>query len=199
MRRASSSVRGRPQKAEPRYDDCAIKTQERLGREFNLSPSTIWKYRIFSVAIDNIYEISEELALEILKGVIKISQENIIAISKTNEREIQNMADYLMHEKTDYGTFARSRNLVSKSFAERTEENVSVKQTSIKDMPEYDPDAEVISLALTIPSWISFMKRIFNANDMSKISNSAKSKLRNELNKLDDAIFDFFNVLKEEK
>lgn len=198
-RRASSSVRRKPKKTEARYDDCAIKTQERLARECNISVSTIWKYYIFAEALDAIYDINEEFASAIMRGNIKISQENVVAISKLSEKEIHNMAEQLLREQTDFKSFSGLRKLLSKTNAEKTDDNVSVKAPSIKDMPQYDPDSEVASLALTIPSWISYMKRVSNASDMSKVSESAKTKLRNELDKLGNAIFDMYDMFKEEK
>ena len=198
-RRASSSVRGRPKKTESRYDDCAIKTQDRLAREYNVSISTIWKYYIFAEALDTIYDIDEGFASAIMRGNIKISQENVVSISKLSEKEIRNMAEYLLREQPDFKSFSGSRKILSKANNEKNDDAVPAKAPSIKDMPQYDPDSEVASLALTIPSWISSMKRVSNASDMGKVSDNAKARLRNELDRLGNAIFDMFDVLKEEK
>lgn len=197
LSRASGDVKVRLRKTEPRYNDCVTEIKERLGKEYHLSPATIWKYSLFSEAMDMIYEISEELSREILKGAMKISQENIVTISKMQEREMQKTVDSLLREKTDFFTFAGSRKLMSKATAERAEESILVKPASIKDMPEYDPDAEAASLALTIPSWISSMKRVCDVSDMSKVSVPARSKLLNELDKLGNVVLDMFDVLKE--
>ena len=196
--RASNSARGRLKKTEPKYDDCAGKTRERLGKEYNLVPTTIWKYSLFAEAIDAIYEISEEFAHNILSGRIKISQENLIAISKMTERDIRNMAVYLLHEKPDFSTYTDSREFMKKINPRERKESATGKTTSIKDMPAYDPDAESASLALTIPSWISSIKRARNVSDMDKVSASAKGRLRNELEKLWDVIIETSDMLKEE-
>lgn len=198
-RRAANSSKENHKMNEPRYEYCAMKTRERLAKEYNVVHMTIWKYSIFAEALDTIYDISEELASAIMRGNIKLSQENVAAISKLSEKEIQNMAEQLLREQTDFKSFSGSRKLLSKANAEKTTDNISTKAPSIKDMPQYDPDSEVASLALTIPSWISSMKRVSNASDMSKVSNGAKTKLRNELDKLGNTIFDMYDMLKEEK
>lgn len=54
----------------------------------------------------------------------------------------------------------------------------------IKDMPTYDPDGEVCSLALTIPSWISSIDRTQSVSDFEKVSESAGAKLIYELDHL---------------
>lgn len=199
LRRASSSVRGRPKNTESKYDDCAIKVQERLGKEYNLSPATIWKYKTFAEAIDVIYDITEGFCHKILSNKLKLSQENVIAISQLSEKEIRDMADYILNERVDFASFANSRRLMPKATADKIEENTVVKRTTIKDMPKYDPDAEAASLTLTIPSWISFMKRVCTACDMGNVSQNAKNRLFNELYRLVNTVFDMLDILKEEK
>lgn len=198
-RRVANSSKENHKMNEPRYEYCAMKTRERLAKEYNVVHMTIWKYSIFAEALDTIYDISEELASAIMRGNIKLSQENVVAISKLSDKEIQNMAEQLLQEQTDFKNFSGLRKLLSKANAEKTTDNISAKAPSIKDMPQYDPDSEVASLALTIPSWISSMKRVSNVSDMSKVSDGAKTKLRNELDKLGNTIFDMYDMLKEEK
>ena len=48
-------------------------------------------------------------------------------------------------------------------------------------MPAFDPDAEVSSLAYTIPSWISVIARTMRSTNLNMISSSAKSRLRGQL------------------
>lgn len=78
-------------------------------------------------------------------------------------------------------------------------ETSSIRSISIKDMPEYDPDAEIASLTLTIPSWISSMNRVRDVSDMSKVSIAAKAKLLNELEKLGNATLKMLEILKEKE
>lgn len=198
-RRVANSSKENHKMNEPRYEYCAMKTRERLAKEYNVVHMTIWKYSIFAEALDTIYDISEELASAVMRGNIKLSQENVVAISKLSDKEIRSMAEQLLREQTDFKNFSGSRKLLSKANAEKNTDNFSAKAPSIKDMPQYDPDSEVASLALTIPSWISSMKRVSNVSDMSKVSDGAKTKLRNELDKLGNTIFDMYDMLKEEK
>ena len=52
-------------------------------------------------------------------------------------------------------------------------------------MPAFDPDAYVSSLALTIPSWISSIKRTAANSNVSELSLKARYDL---VNALDDLI-----------
>ena len=51
-------------------------------------------------------------------------------------------------------------------------------------MPEYDPDAEVSSLAFTIPSWCSTIRRAMHATNLQKVSSQAKTRLAGQLETL---------------
>jgi hypothetical protein len=55
-------------------------------------------------------------------------------------------------------------------------------------MPVYDPDSEISGLYLTIPSWITSIKRSCAKADFSKISPEAKARLREQLGELDEEI-----------
>lgn len=59
---------------------------------------------------------------------------------------------------------------------------------TVKDMPVRDPDGEIASLSLTIPSWNSSIERVFNKTNMEDISDKAKTQLRVELLTLRDSI-----------
>ena len=60
----------------------------------------------------------------------------------------------------------------------------------IKQIPEYNPDAELSSLILTIPSWIESICRKCNNTDFSKASKEVRIDLSYALTDLEDCIFD---------
>ncbi|GAB3225003.1 hypothetical protein [Spirosoma arcticum] len=60
----------------------AQRTQDRLAKEFNVSPRTIHRDREFSEGID---KLSPDLKQDVLKGKQKVSKELIRAIGKNNE------------------------------------------------------------------------------------------------------------------
>ena len=55
-------------------------------------------------------------------------------------------------------------------------------------MPEFDPDGEVASLSLTIPSWNTSIDRVFNKTKMSEISEKARTQLKTELISLRESV-----------
>ena len=59
---------------------------------------------------------------------------------------------------------------------------------SVKDMPEHDPDGEIVGLTLTIPSWNSSIDRVFDQTNLREISERAISALKKELMNMRDSI-----------
>ena len=70
--------------------------------------------------------------------------------------------------------------------------------TSVKDMPAYDPDAELSSLAFTIPSWGSSIHRVRNTANFEAASHSVKRRLRKNLTALCAASIEMLALVEEE-
>ena len=68
---------------------------------------------------------------------------------------------------------------------------------SVKDMPEYDPDAEISSLTLTIPSWKSSIERAKNTADLAIVSPQAKDNLAQALRELRNTIADMLSEVED--
>ena len=83
---------------------------------------------------------------------------------------------------------ARDLQLENQSAKERRQAQTVATMPSAKDMPAHDPDGEVASLSLTIPSWNSSSERVFKKTNMEEISDKAKNQLRVGLMTLRDSI-----------
>ena len=69
---------------------------------------------------------------------------------------------------------------------------------SVKDMPAFDPDAEVATLTLTIPSWRTSIDRVRTNANMQQVSSKAKASLCKELDTLRHTIEDLYRMIREE-
>lgn len=138
-------------------------TATRLGNEYKVSSRTIVEYAKYANSIDKLEKNEPELVSKILSGDIKISHDNICRLSK--DKSIG---------KNKIRTHLENRQKYKKE---------QYQYKSVKDMPEYDPDAEIASITYTIPSWVSSMNRLITT-DFSKTTLNAKSKLIDELNNL---------------
>lgn len=155
-------------------ENCSI-TVERLSKEFQVSERTIRQYASYARIIDELAKGEPELMSEILTGKVKISYKNILKLSKLSSNAVNKIKKQL----NDSGC-----NLVSYSDI-KTVAKTKTEKVTVKDMPEYDPDAEISSLALTIPSWISSIDRTLSMANFDRTSDIAKTKLQNELKNLE--------------
>ena len=132
-----------------------------------------------------------------LHGQMRIKKDDLVSISDMSKRQVRALTDTLLrHKKTVCRTqdvlealSARDLQLENQSARERRRAaQLASTMPSVKDMPQHDPDGEVASLSLTIPSWNSSIGRVFNKTNMEDISTKAKTQLRMELLSLRDSI-----------
>lgn len=139
--------------------------RERLGSQYHLNPATITRYAAYADGIDNIFREDSQMALQILCGTEKMP------------------VDVVRSHATSYATTACSeRGTVAKD-SQHGQVLLSV-GPSVKDMPEYDPDAEINSLTLTIPSWVQSLNRTRSTAKFSQITDNGRHRLREELHHL---------------
>ena len=166
------------------YDATAAKTCERLGLEYHICFVTVRKYGIFAGIIDYIRAREPALADRILGGKIRISHEHLVEISQLSPMEFNRMARYFLKSTERRPTYIKFRASLEET---RRKEAIQINTPptgTIKDMPAYDPDSEVCSLALTVPSWIGSINRTQSMSDFTKVSESAGAKLIYELDRL---------------
>lgn len=191
--RAQSNVR-RVISTDSKYELTATSTRERLGKEYHVSFATIRKYGILAEALDVISEECPEFTRKILWGEIRFAYDYIVNLAQLPPSELRNTANLLLEDEVLRMTYASSREAI-KNTAKTT--NIPINQTTIKNMPAYDPDAELSGLTYTIPSWESSITRVMTVADISKTSAIAKSRLRKELINLRATIDVMLSRIKE--
>ena len=142
-----------------------------LGDEYNINERTVRQYGNYARAMDVLAEKEPGLIPEVLSGKVKISYNTISKLTNLPVQKTKNVKNKLNNN----------------NFNSKLKKDISAKKEKItvKDMPIYDPDSEISSLTLTIPSWVSSINRTLSIADFNKISDKAKIKLQSELNNLE--------------
>jgi len=159
----------------PQIQEYQCLTAKDLGNEYRVAERTIRQYGNFVRTIDALVEKEPELVPEILGGKVKISYNNISKLTEQPSEIVKNVKNQLSNEHENFVSYSKVRKTISGK----------KKKVTVKDMPAYDPDAEISSLMLTIPSWISSINRVLSTADFNKVSENAKTKLQNELKNLE--------------
>lgn len=175
-------------------------TAERIGDEYHISHGTVEKYGYYSRALDIIAEKEPALFPRILSGRYKVSHRNVIGMSQLDKQELKQLNRRMSHEKKQkpFVPYAVSRQQLNESERSEAEVRSDIQiKPEIKNMPEYDPDAEITGLTLTIPTWANSIERTLNRADMTVVTPKARQSLEDALAGLQNAIHEILKVIKE--
>ncbi len=173
------------------------KTARRLGEEYHLSHATIEKYGAYTRAIDTLAEKNKELAPKILSGQTKISCENVLELAKLPTQELRRISKQLIRNDRNFVGYASARRDIEHRHRNPKTIPIATADVSVKDMPAFDPDAEISSLTLTIPSWINSINRTGAATDPMLVSDRAKLKLVRMLENLKESADTLLSRIRE--
>lgn len=157
-------------------------TAKKIADELQISYSTVLKYNLYSSAVDAINSVQPELADMILADSLKMSHESTIKLSQQSPTVISRIMEKIKKNPMSHITYTELTSEFEFKPVNQSQKNTaSDDEPGIRKMPEYDPDAEISSLALTIPSWVSSMERAHRHTEYSKTSSSARIHLIKQL------------------
>lgn len=170
-------------------------TAQKIAEEHQISNGSVQKYAMYTRALEEIGKAAPTLVPKILSGRYKVSYKNIIDLSKMSPEDIRKVARKIENSQKSFVQYQTTRQEIQ-SPANRFGREVS-NGPSVKDMPAYDPDAEITGLTLTIPSWASSIDRTRQKADLTGVSNNARNKLAEALQSLQETIADMLAAIKE--
>ena len=160
-------------------------TAIKLGKEYNVSTRTVLTYANYSKAIDKLNTEEPDLIQKILNGEIKVPQNQVIRISKLSPKIKNKIQKYLKKETNSTNYLIKPKTVTNE------------KKYKIKEMPEYDPNAELVSLSFTIPSWIESLDRVLSLSKYKTATKDVKNKVKKELHNLEFSIGTMLLALEE--
>lgn len=164
------------------------RTAERIAAENHISQGTVQKYAEYTRALEDIGRKVPTLVPMILSGRYKISHKTLIDLSKQDATTIRKAAGRMELTQQPFIQYSQTRREIQASKEQKGEDPAAL--PSVKDMPTYDPDAEVTGLTLTIPTWASSIERMRKKTNMRAVSDGAKVKLV-------EALFDLQTKIEE--
>ena len=178
------------------YDTSLVRTREKLGAEYHLNQLTVARYADFARSIDRICAYKPDIAVDILSERIRITHKNVSLIGELSLQEFQAACRQLEDLPPGIISYSETGAIAPKS-NRKTRITLPSDTGSIKEMPKYDPDAELKSLMFTIPSWVSSIDRLLSSPRLAEATKSGKASLSAELQKLLRITSRMLNTLKE--
>ena len=171
-------------------------TAQKIAEEHHISNGSVQKYAVYTRALEEIGKAAPALVPKILSGHYKISHKNIVDLSKMSPADIKKVARKIELSQKPFVQYHASRGEIQQTGGYTPANTLTV--PTIKDMPKYDPDAEITCLTLTIPSWASSIDRTRSKADFENISDNARNKLSGALQNLMEAINEMLSAIKED-
>lgn len=173
-------------------------TAQRIAEENNISNGTVQKYAIYTRALEAIGQKAPEIVPKILSGRCKISHKNVVELSQLTSDEIKKISRRIEKNQQPFVQYNETRKEIQRNAGKISSSNAH-SIPSVKDMPIFDPDAEITGLTLTIPSWSSSIDRTRIKTNLSIVSHHAKGKLTEALTNLQRNISIMLCAIKEEE
>ena len=168
---------------------------EELGQKYNCHRDTIRRYVQFGRRLDMLEEKIPGIRNRILTGGLNVMMAHMPALLKMPLEQLESMADN--------GDIRRLRppaelyNIPQRNRKHRKKKSIQVK-TGIKQMPEYDPDADLNGLRYTIGAWRKAINRTKNQADFGRATAAGKVRLKQELDKLMSETESLCKILEEQ-
>lgn len=184
-------LRGRPPK-----EGGKEYTAERIARENHISRCTVQKYARYANALEKIRSKNPGMFPKIVSGQYKISHHNVENLSTLTPVEMKKLESRLDNSSASFVQYKGTRAELGKVAEASAAPHFGV---SVKDMPEYDPDAEIVGLTLTIPSWEGSISRVMQTVQLDQSSQRAKEQLVRCFDSLRSTVAKAITQIKEQQ
>lgn len=176
-----------------KYESVPIRIREQLGKLYHIRQETVERYASYAKAIDTVRAAAPELADGLLSGCLWLTVDRILELPYKTRDELQALSAALQNGENLNGKLGSA--IPAKH---RESASLTLPDISIKNMPRYDPDAEIASLTLTVPAWVGSIRRVNNSADFAAVSVNAKHAARKELLLLKKEVESMLHHIKKE-
>lgn len=172
------------------------KIAEKLANEHNLTVISINNYGEYSEEIDTIYEKNKKIALKILSGEPYLSFKTVSYLSQLPKSSIKNL-DKLFFDSNTKRVSIEDINSELSWRKINTQNKQKTVELPIKQLPKFDPDSEIASLSLTIPSWVNSINRTQVRTNFQDTTSNAKINLKEQLSILQLSVENMLKKISE--
>jgi hypothetical protein len=173
-----------------------------ITEDFGHAYPSLRRFVTYANAIDHLQKILPDIASDILNGRTRLSMQNTIILAKMEFTEISTVSERVSSESTPVSIIISEQKALRKKPERRGRPRINrtgVPRTTVKDTPTYSPDAEVNTLAYTVPSWVSMVYRVSTCTDFHEVSPASRSKLIEELKRIIAAVDTMLARIMEEE
>lgn len=155
--------------------------QQQICRDYHISEASMRRYTAFGKQLDLLEESYPGTRQRILTGDLKVAREHMKALLAMPDLQLRRMI-----ESPESRRLVPARKVRPITPRRRTDTQAPkiVPHTGIKQMPAYDPDAELNGLTFTVSSWEKAVTRVRGMADFQAASPAGKRRLHQALSGL---------------
>ena len=172
----SPSIRYEYGTGQPMRENVAI--MEMISSEYKISCGTLRRYITYGRSLDHLEKMFPGVRNRILTGDLEVARVHVPDLIKMPRRDLKEMIENprchrLEPPKSEKNEFVSIK---------RYKRNPGIKlETGIKEMPVYDPDAELNGLVFTISAWKNAVSKAIENNGFNNATDNGKLKLKETL------------------
>lgn len=179
------------------------KTAYKISQNILVSPWIVLLNSRHAKAIDTLFEKSIPIARAILNGDVSLSLNLMQILAEYPRKKLQSLELFFISQNGNYITMENIRSAAGQHYrstkTEPKKEIIPDRIPQIKQMPVFDPDAAILSLAYTMPSWVNILKRAMDQTKFCELSFDTKDKLRQEMDNILEAIYKLSDEMEIQK
>ena len=148
----------------------------RIGTVNHISWCTVIKYAEYARYIEAVRRKNRELAKHILCGHYRVSHNSVATLSRMSKEQLGDIYCMLQKDGSNHSKYKNMRTILMEG-PPAPENESPFPNPSVKDMPAYNPDAEIVALTYTVPSWGETIKRVREKVNVGAVTIPAKTRL----------------------
>ncbi len=155
------------------------RVMKKICEEYKICRGTLSRYIAFGRRLDKLEDMFPGVRERILLGQLCVVRSQMEDLLNTPRRELLKMIEDPECKKL----LPKHREI--KETRKKEKKNVGVKvETGIKNMPAYDPDAEINSLTYTIGAWTSQVTKVKERTNFQVVTNDGRERLMSAISNL---------------
>ena len=176
----------------PFWETGSMRVMSDLGKEFGICSGTLTRYVAFGKKLDQLEIQFPGVRNRILLGELEIARAHIGTLLEMPRDILQKMLnDPTCKRLSPYKVLPNEK---EERKPRRKRQNVRI-ETGIKQMPTYDPDAELNGLTYTVGAWVKAVSRTKERTNFEEATNTGKERLRQALAGLIEEVDALENML----
>ena len=169
---------------------------KQLGTEFIYHKETIRRYVRFGRQLDKLEELVPGSRIKVLTGSQAIMMSHMPALLKMPVEQLERM----INDKKTRRLLPSPEYYAPNQRIRKTRPKKDIKyEPGIKQMPKYDPDADLNGLRYTVGAWRKAITRTAVQADLSRATEAGKADLKQVLRKLIHEAQDLCKLLEEKQ